>query len=148
MSKHLPGGPTAHIDTFAADNLPPTDQWPEFDFDSLPELQAYPNRMNAGVELLDHMCETGRGDSPVLHYEETTWTYSELRDLADRIAKVLVEDHGLVPGNRVLLRAANNPMLVACWCAVLKAGGICVTTMQLLTSLTQSHSVVRHLLQY
>ena len=132
MSKHLPGGPTAHIDTFAADNLPPKDQWPEFDFDSLPELQAYPNRMNAGVELLDHMCETGHGDSPVLHYEETTWTYSELRDLADRIAKVLVEDHGLVPGNRVLLRAANNPMLVACWCAVLKAGGICVTTMQLL----------------
>jgi len=67
-----------------------------------------------------------------LHYEETTWTYSDLRDIADRIAKVLVEDHGLVPGNRVLLRAANNPMLVACWCAVLKAGGICVTTMQLL----------------
>lgn len=132
MSIHLPGGPTAHIDTFAADNLPPKDQWPEFDFDSLPELQAYPDRMNAGVELLDHMCDTGHGDSPVLHYEDTTWTYSELRDLADRIAKVLVEDHGLVPGNRVLLRAANNPMLVACWCAVLKAGGICVTTMQLL----------------
>ncbi len=132
MSKHLPGGPTAHIDTFAADNLPPRDQWPEFDFDSLPILQTYPDRMNAGVELLDHMCETGHGDSPVLHYEETTWTYSDLRDIADRIAKVLVEDHGLVPGNRVLLRAANNPMLVACWCAVLKAGGICVTTMQLL----------------
>jgi 2-aminobenzoate-CoA ligase len=132
MSKHLPGGTTAHIDTFAADNLPPRDQWPEFDFDSLPILQTYPDRMNAGVELLDHMCETGHGDSPVLHYEETTWTYSDLRDIADRIAKVLVEDHGLVPGNRVLLRAANNPMLVACWCAVLKAGGICVTTMQLL----------------
>ena len=59
MSKHLPGGPTAHIDTFAADNLPPRDQWPEFDFDSLPILQTYPDRMNAGVELLDHMCETG-----------------------------------------------------------------------------------------
>ena len=132
MGKHVPGGPTAHIDTFAADNLPPKEQWPEFDFDSLPILQSYPNRMNAGVELLDHMCDTGHGDSPVLHYEDTTWTYAELRDIADRIAKVLVEDHGLVPGNRVLLRAANNPMLVACWCAVLKAGGICVTTMQLL----------------
>ena len=115
-----------HIDTFAADNLPPKEQWPEFDFDSLPILQSYPDRMNAGVELLDHMCDTGHGDSPVLHYEDTTWTYAELRDIADRIAKVLVEDHGLVPGNRVLLRAANNPMLVACWCAVLKAGGICV----------------------
>jgi 2-aminobenzoate-CoA ligase len=132
MGKHVPGGPTAHIDTFAADNLPPKEQWPEFDFDSLPILQSYPDRMNAGVELLDHMCDTGHGDSPVLHYEDTTWTYAELRDIADRIAKVLVEDHGLVPGNRVLLRAANNPMLVACWCAVLKAGGICVTTMQLL----------------
>jgi len=132
MGKHVPGGPTAHIDTFAADNLPPKEQWPEFDFDSLPILQSYPDRMNAGVELLDHMCDTGHGDSPVLHYEDTTWIYAELRDIADRIAKVLVEDHGLVPGNRVLLRAANNPMLVACWCAVLKAGGICVTTMQLL----------------
>ena len=132
MGKHVPGGPSAHIDTFAADNLPPKEQWPEFDFDSLPILQSYPDRMNAGVELLDHMCDTGHGDSPVLHYEDITWTYAELRDIADRIAKVLVEDHGLVPGNRVLLRAANNPMLVACWCAVLKAGGICVTTMQLL----------------
>ena len=132
MSKNLPGGPTAHADTFAADNLPPKEQWPEFDFDSLPLLQAYPGRMNAGVELLDRMCETGFGDNPVLHYGDTTWTYNDLRDIADRIAQVLVEDHGLVPGNRVLLRSANNPMLVACWCAVLKAGGICVTTMQLL----------------
>lgn len=132
MSKNLPGGPTAHADTFAADNLPPKEQWPEFDFDSLPVLQAYSDRMNAGVELLDRMCETGFGDNPVLHYEDTTWTYNDLRDIADRIAQVLVEDHGLVPGNRVLLRSANNPMLVACWCAVLKAGGICVTTMQLL----------------
>jgi len=132
MDNHMPGGPTAHVDSFAADNLPPKDQWPEFDFDSLPILQTYPDRMNAGVELLDHMCENGHADSPVLYYEDTTWTYNKLREFADRIAKVLVEDHGLVPGNRVLLRSANNPMLVACWCAVLKAGGICVTTMQLL----------------
>ena len=132
MTKHLPGGPSAHVDTFSADNLPPKDQWPVFDYDTLPVLKAYPDRINAGVVLLDKMCETGFGDNAVLHYEDTTWTYNELRDIADRIAKVLVEDHGLVPGNRVLLRAANNPMLVACWCAVLKAGGICVTTMQLL----------------
>jgi 2-aminobenzoate-CoA ligase len=132
MSKHLPGGPTAHVDTFAADNLPPRDQWPDFDYDSLEILRSYPDRMNSGAILLDEMCETGHGDSPVLHYEDTTWTYNELRALSDRIARVLVEDQGLVPGNRVLLRAPNNPMLVACWCAVLKAGGICVTTMQLL----------------
>ena len=132
MSKHLPGGPTAHTDTFAADNLPPRDQWPDFDYDSLEILRSYPDRMNAGVILLDDMCDAGHADSPVLHYDDTSWTYGELRDLSDRIARVLVEDHGLVPGNRVLLRAGNNPMLVACWCAVLKAGGICVTTMQLL----------------
>ncbi|MEK9643974.1 MAG: AMP-binding protein [Alphaproteobacteria bacterium] len=132
MSKHLPGGPTAHVDRFAADNLPPRDQWPDFDYDSLEILRRYPDRMNSGAILLDEMCETGHGDSPVLHYEDTTWTYNELRALSDRIARVLVEDQGLVPGNRVLLRAPNNPMLVACWCAVLKAGGICVTTMQLL----------------
>ncbi len=134
MKRHIPGGPTAHIDTFAAENLPPQDQWPEFDFDSLPVLHAYPNRINAGVELLDHMCETGHANSPVLHYENVTWTYAELLDISNRIARVLVEEYGLVPGNRVLLRSSNNPMLVACWFAVLKAGGICVTTMQLLRS--------------
>ncbi len=132
MNNHLPSGLSAHVDTFAADNLPPKDQWPEFDFDSLPILRAYPDRINAGSELLDRMCDTGFGNNPVLHYEEITWTYSDLRYMADQTARVLVEDHGLVPGNRVLLRSANNPMLVACWFAVLKAGGICVTTMQLL----------------
>ena len=132
MGKHLPGGDTAHIDTFAAENLPPKKYWPEFDFDSLAVLRGYRDRINAGVELLDRMCETGHADSPVLHYESITWTYADLRMIADRIAKVLIEDLGLVPGNRVLLRSANNPMLVASWYAVLKAGGICVTTMQLL----------------
>ncbi|MEC8532339.1 MAG: AMP-binding protein [Pseudomonadota bacterium] len=132
MSKRLPGGHTAHVDTFAADNLPPLEELPKFDFDGLPILRSYPDRINAGAELLDQMCVTGFGDNPVLHYEETTWTYNELRAISDRIAKVLVEDQGLIPGNRVLLRSANNPMLVACWFAVLKAGGICVTTMQLL----------------
>ena len=134
MKKHVPGGSTAHIDTFAADNLPPHDEWPEFDFDSLSVLSAYPNRINAGVELLDRMCTTGHANSPVLHYENVTWTYAELLDISNRIARVLVEEYGLVPGNRVLLRSSNNPMLVACWFAVLKAGGICVTTMQLLRS--------------
>ena len=134
MKKHVPGGSTAHIDTFAADNLPPHDEWPEFDFDSLSVLSAYPNRINAGVELLDRMCTTGHANSPVLHYENVTWTYAELLDISNRIACVLVEEYGLLPGNRVLLRSSNNPMLVACWFAVLKAGGICVTTMQLLRS--------------
>ena len=128
-----PGGvPTAHQDLFARDHLPPKELWPVFDYDSLPELRAYPDRMNCGAMLLDDMAAGGHKDRPVLHWEDATWTYGQLLDLSNRIANVLVEDMGLVPGNRVLLRSANTPMLVACWAAVLKAGGICVTTMQLL----------------
>ena len=132
MSSPAPGGSTGHTDTFTADNLPPRETWPEFDFSSLPILKSYPGRMNAGRELLDRMCETGHGKRPVLHYEEETWNYNQLRQLSDRIARVLVDQLHLLPGNRVLLRGSNTPMLVACWFAVLKAGGVCVTTMQLL----------------
>ena len=126
------GGPSAHRDRFAAEHLPPRELWPAFDYDSLPELRAYPARMNCGAALLDAMAESGHRDRPVLHLDETTWTYGQLLDLSNRIARVLVENCRLAPGNRVLLRSANTPMLVACWFAVLKAGGICVTTMQLL----------------
>ncbi|MEC7943313.1 MAG: 2-aminobenzoate-CoA ligase, partial [Pseudomonadota bacterium] len=66
MSKRLPGGHTAHVDTFAADNLPPLEALPKFDFDGLPILRSYPDRINAGAELLDRMCVTGFGDNPVL----------------------------------------------------------------------------------
>ena len=127
-----PGAPTAHKDRFAEHHLPPKALWPQFDYDSLPELRGYPDRMNCGAVLLDEMVASGHKDRPVLHLDETTWSYGQLMDAANRIAAVLVEDLGLVPGNRVLLRSANTPMLVACWFAVLKAGGICVTTMQLL----------------
>jgi 2-aminobenzoate-CoA ligase len=121
---------TAHLDTFARDNLPPRELWPEFSFD-LPELQ-YPERLNCATELLDRMVERGLGDNPVFYTPNERWTYRELLERANRIARVLCDDFGLVPGNRVLLRAANNPMLVACWFAVIKAGGIVVTTMPLL----------------
>ena len=135
------GGPSAHPDRFAAENLPPGELWPVFDYDSLPELRAYPARMNCGAILLDGTAAAGHRDRPVLHFDDTTWSYGALQDLAERIARVLVEDCGLVPGNRVLLRSANTPMLVACWFAVLKAGGICVTTMQLLRARELVHIV-------
>ncbi len=135
------GGPSAHPDRFAAENLPPGELWPVFDYDSLPELRAYPDRMNCGAILLDGTAAAGHRDRPVLHFDATTWSYGALQDLAERIARVLVEDCGLVPGNRVLLRSANTPMLVACWFAVLKAGGICVTTMQLLRARELVHIV-------
>ncbi|MDB5998494.1 MAG: 2-aminobenzoate-CoA ligase, partial [Rhizobacter sp.] len=128
---------SAHIDTFANDNLPPVDQQPEFLF-TLPELQ-YPEQLNCAHELLDKHVADGRGARTCLMAPATPgasaglhWTYAELQDKANRIARVLVEDMGLVAGNRVLLRGPNNPMLVACWFAVMKAGGIAVTTMPLL----------------
>ena len=135
------GGPSAHRDRFAAENLPPRELWPRFDYDSLPELRAYPARMNCGAILLDGTAAAGHRGRPVLHLDDTSWSYGALQDLSERIARVLVEDCGLAPGNRVLLRSANTPMLVACWFAVLKAGGICVTTMQLLRARELVHIV-------
>jgi len=122
---------SAHRDTFARDNLPPPELMPEFRFD-LPELR-FPEQLNCATELLDRHVAAGRGDSPCLRAPgDVRWTYSELMARANRIANVLVEEMGLVPGNRVLLRAPNNPMLAACWFAVMKAGGIAVATMPLL----------------
>jgi len=121
---------TAHVDTFARDNLPPREQWPEFRFD-LPELQ-YPARMNCAAPLLDDMVRAGHGDRIAIRAPDGQCTYAQLLAQANRIAHVLVRDMGLKPGNRVLLRGPNNPMMAACWFAVMKAGGICVGTMPLL----------------
>ena len=121
---------TAHKDTFARDNLPPVDQWPEFLFD-LPELQ-YPERLNCAQVLLDDAVAEGHGDRIAIYSESGNWTYRQLLRESNRIAHALVDDLSLVPGNRVLLRSANNPLLAASWFAVLKAGGIAVTTMSML----------------
>ncbi len=121
---------SAHVDVFARDNLPPRDQWPEFQFD-LPELQ-YPERMNCAAVLLDDMVRAGHGERIALRAPDGECSYAQLLAQANRIAQVLVRDMGLVPGNRVLLRGPNNPMMAACWFAVFKAGGICVGTMPLL----------------
>ncbi len=121
---------SAHIDTFARDNLPPAAQQPEFVFD-LPELN-YPARLNACTELLDRTVERGLGERPCILTPSGTLTYAQLFERVNRIANVLVNDLGLVPGNRVLLRSANNAMMVAAYLAVLKAGGVVVATMPLL----------------
>jgi 2-aminobenzoate-CoA ligase len=122
--------PSAHLDPFPRDNLPPRDQWPEFRFD-LPELR-YPPRLNCATELLDRNIERGRGDHPAIVTPAETLTYRQLAERVDRLANVLVHRLGLVPGNRVLLRGANNAWMVACHFAVLKAGGVVVATMPLL----------------
>jgi 2-aminobenzoate-CoA ligase len=121
---------TAHVDTFANDHLPPRDQWPQFLLDR-PELQ-FPAQLNCAHELLDRWVAQGQGDRLCVQGHGVRWTYAELQAQANRIAYVLVEDLGLVPGNRVLLRGANSPMLAACWFAVVKAGGIAVGSMPLL----------------
>ena len=127
----LPGGPTAHVDTFCRELLPPPELLPEMDYSGIPEL-AYPDRINCATELLDARIAAGDGDRTVFHFPGGRWTYRELLETANRIAHVLVEDLSLVPGNRVLLRGFNNPMMAACWFAILKAGGIVVCTMPLL----------------
>ena len=145
--------PSAHLDSFTRDHLPPRDEWPVFDNGGLPELD-YPKRLNAAVELLDRMVEKGFGARPCLRREGVAWkqtvdpdghhpvaepvptaeiwTYSDLLERANRIANVLANELGLEPGERVLLRDANTPMMAACWFAVLKAGGVAVATMPLL----------------
>ncbi len=123
--------PSAHVDTFTRDNLPPVDQWPDLVFD-LPELQ-YPDRLNCADELLGGSIARFGPHRPCLRDASgTVWSYGEVRDRVDKIAQVLADDLGILPGNRVLLRGPNNPELVACWLAVLKVGAVVVTTMPLL----------------
>lgn len=121
---------SAHVDTFAADHLPPREQWPEFVFDG-PELQ-FPEQLNCANELLDCWVAAGQGQRPCVQGAGVRWTYAELQAQANRIARVLVEDMGMVAGNRVLLRGPNSPMLAACWFGIVKAGGIVVGSMPLL----------------
>ena len=114
---------SAHVDDFCRKALPPRSMWPEMPYDRIPEL-AYPPRLNCAVELLDRMVAGGHGDDVVFHFPGGRWTYSDLLERANRIARVLIEDLGVVPGNRVLLRGYNNAMMAACWFAVLKVGGV------------------------
>ena len=113
-------------DTFVEDRLPPPELLPEFRFD-LPELR-YPERLNAAAELL----KGGQPDSPAVVNDHGRWTYAELDDFSSRIARLLVEQEGLIAGNRVLLRGPNGYTLFAAWLGVLKAGGVVVATMPLL----------------
>jgi 2-aminobenzoate-CoA ligase len=121
-------GRTAHTDTFARDNLPPAQLWPQMSLGGFD----YPEVLNAGVELTDRMVARGFGDRVALIGNGRRRTYKELSDWTNRIARALVEDFGVKPGNRILIRAANNPALVACWIAATKAGAVVVNTMPLL----------------
>ena len=111
----LPSGRSAHVDTFVRDNLPTVDDWPWLDYSSLPTLAAYPGQINAGAELLDRHVRERRGARPAIWFEGQTTTYADLLGWANRLARVLTEDLGVVPGNRVLLRGSNSPSMVAAW---------------------------------
>ena len=120
--------PSAHKDTFARDNLPPEDQWPDLLLDGF----NYPEKLNAAVELTDKMVENGFGDHTALIGNGRKRTYKELADWTNRIANVLVDDLGVTPGNRILIRSPNNPAMVACWLAATKAGAVVVNSMPML----------------
>jgi 2-aminobenzoate-CoA ligase len=134
------------LDTFAAERLPPAGQLPEFLLD-LPELQ-YPERVNCAKPLLDDALSEGHADRVAVTGVTEQWTYAELAQRANQIAHVLVADCGVQPGNRVLLRGPNNPMLVAGWLAVMKVGGIAVTTMPMLRKVELEKMVLKARIQY
>lgn len=129
---------TAHVDTFCAQNLPPAELLPRIEMGDLD----YPAQVNAATELLARVAQK-HGAAVAIHSHDGDWTYKRLLETANRIAHVLVEDLGLVPGNRVLLRGPNHPMLVACWFAVVKAGGVAVCTMPLLRKKELGHVAVK-----
>jgi 2-aminobenzoate-CoA ligase len=138
-----PAAPTAHVDSFVRDRLPPPELLPDTDFGALPALAAYPPRLNCAVELLDRMAEGEGGARTAVLWPGGRWTYGELKERADRIARVLRDDLGVVPGARVLLRGPNGPWMAACWFAVLKAGGVVVATMPLLRQRELAYVVER-----
>lgn len=122
-----------YFDNFAHDSMPSIDLQPDYVFTDLPQFN-HPEMLNCVDKLLDNHIKNGNGDAICLRTFEETWTYADLHEKANQIAHILIDDLGLVSGNRVLLRSANNPMMVACWFAILKAGGIVVATMPLLRS--------------
>lgn len=125
-----PLGPSGHVDDFTRRNLPPFEQWPALPLNR-PEFQ-YPEYLNAAVELTDRIVEKGLGDRIALIGNGRQRTYKELADWSNRLAHALVENYGVKPGNRILIRSGNNPALVAAWLAATKAGAVVVNTMPLL----------------
>jgi 2-aminobenzoate-CoA ligase len=121
-------GPTGHVDNFARDGLPPARQWPELPSGGY----SYPEFVNVGFELTDAMVAKGFGDNTALIGSERNWTYSELADWTNQLANILVDDMGIRPGNRILIRSGNNPAMIACWLAATKAGAVPVNSMPML----------------
>ena len=122
--------PSQYEDGFSRSALPPLGQWPEMIFE-LPGLR-FPDRFNCADELLSTGARIAGGHAAAIVSDQQQLTYAELTGLVNRIAHALTEDCALRTGERVLLRGTNAPGLLAAWLAVVKAGGIAVTTMPML----------------
>jgi len=122
--------PSQHRDTFARENLPPEDQWPVFEF-SLPQLRI-PDPFNCGAWLLDQALDDTASRKPAIFQGDMVWSYADLAAHTNRLCHALTDELGVVPGNRILLRGANSPLMFALWLAVMKVGAIAVSTMPML----------------
>ena len=123
--------PSAHIDRFVIDRMPKPEACAQMHYD-LPELQI-PSSANLVVALLDDAVHNkGWADRPMLRSSRIVLTYADALERVNRIAQVLVQDCGLVPGNRVLLRGGNSIGMALAWLGVVKAGMVAVASMPLL----------------
>ena len=123
---------SAQVDRFVHDRLPPRAQWPQLRYD-LAELQ-FPPQVNLVAQLLDGAADKGWADRPMLRSPTRTLSYAQAGEEVSRLCRLLVEDLGVVPGNRVLLRGGNSIAMALAWLAVVKTGAIAVATMPLLRS--------------
>ena len=121
---------SAQTDRFVHDRLPPVEARAQTLYD-LPEL-CIADQANLVDVLLGHIEARGLMDKPFLRSDKITLTYADASDRINRIAQVLTEDFGLVPGNRVLLRGGNSIGMALAWLGAVKAGLIAVATMPLL----------------
>jgi 2-aminobenzoate-CoA ligase len=135
----MPLLPSCHVDRYTRDHLPPESDWPVLEF-SLPSLR-WPDRFNCAEWLLDRALVEIDPRKPAVLFNGGAWSYADLAAETDRYCHVLVEDLGVVSGNRVLLRGVNSPALYALWLATIKVGAIPVTTMPLLRT-RELHEVV------
>ena len=122
---------SAQTDRFVQDRLPPREAWPQMR-DDTPELRALPAQVNLVAALFDRAVALGHADRPFLRSDARTLSYAQARDEVQRLAAALVQVHGLVPGQRVLLRGGNSVSMALAWMAVVHAGAVAVATMPLL----------------
>ena len=122
---------SAQTDRFVHERLPAAGDLPTLRYDLLPELQM-PAQCNLVHALLDCAADKGWADRPMLRSPGLVLTYAQAAARVSAIHQVLVQDLGLQPGNRVLLRGGNSIGMALAWLAVTRAGLVAVATMPLL----------------